>query len=418
MPYSAPRGTQDILPLETARWQWLEAKFRTHCARYGFEEIRTPIFETTELFTRSVGEETDIVAKQMYSFLSRGNDPLTLRPEGTAPVVRAVIQHHLVGQGGVQKLYYIGPIFRYERPQKGRYRQFHQLGVEAFASPGPLIDAEILGFAADFLCDIGITSAVLELNSVGCPNCRPHYRDTLRKALASSCNELCADCERRFDANPLRILDCKVERCRELSRDVPVMIDVLCTECKEHLQGVEQGLRALGVCYIINPHIVRGLDYYTRTAFEFIAEGLGAQNTVLAGGRYDGLVQELGGPATPAIGFASGIERLLISAGEYIPKNTQHGPVFIAALGEEALQESFILAQQLRRSGLPVATSYTARSLKAQMKDADRSGAWYTLIIGEEELVTREAILREMRNSTQSTVHLDALVAELLPYYH
>ena len=314
MPFAAPRGTQDILPEDVRRWQWLEETFRRLCAVYGYGEIRTPVFEATELFTRSVGEETDIVSKQMYTFKSRGGDSLTLRPEGTAPAVRAAIQHNLLGQGGVVKLYYAGPIFRYEKPQKGRYRQFHQVGVEAFGSPGPQLDAEMLAFARDLLAAVGITNVSLELNSVGCPQCRPRYRDALRNALAGARSELCPDCTRRYEANPLRILDCKVERCRELSADVPVILDVLCDDCKAHLQGVEHGLQALDVPYTINPHIVRGLDYYTRTAFEFIAGGLGAQDTVLAGGRYDGLVEELGGPPTPAIGFAAGMERLLLAA--------------------------------------------------------------------------------------------------------
>ncbi|HOF88937.1 MAG TPA: histidine--tRNA ligase, partial [Armatimonadota bacterium] len=265
MPIAAPRGTQDILPPESRRWQWLEECFRHHGALYGYREMRTPIFESTELFARGVGEETDIVAKQMYSFQSRGGDALTLRPEGTAGVVRAMIQHNLLAQGGVQKICYFGPMFRYERPQKGRYRQLHQVGVEAFGSPGPAIDAETLAFASDFLAAVGISDARLELNSVGCPACRPRYRDALRNALAGARTGLCTDCTRRYDTNPLRVLDCKVESCRTVTRDVPVILDMLCAECRDHLRGVEAGLRALGVPFVINPHIVRGLDYYTHT---------------------------------------------------------------------------------------------------------------------------------------------------------
>ena len=405
------------MPSEARRWQWLEETFRDGCARYGYGEIRTPIFETTELFTRSVGEETDIVSKQMYSFLSQGKDPLTLRPEGTAPVVRAVIQHNLLSQGGMQKLYYLGPIFRYEQPQSGRYRQFHQIGVEAFGSPGPEIDAEVLAFASDLLKMLGITTAKLELNSVGCPECRPRYRDALRNALAGARTELCPDCTRRYEINPLRILDCKVKTCRDIARDVPVILDVLCEPCKEHLQGVERGLQALNVEYVVNPHIVRGLDYYTRTAFEFIAGGLGAQNTVLAGGRYDGLVQELGGPATPAIGFAAGVERLLLSAGEALPLPEIAGPVFVATLGDAARERAFVLVQELRRAGLPAATDYAGRSLKAQMKEANRQGAWFALIIGDDELARNEATLRDMRTATQQAVKLDCLIEVLKPNY-
>ena len=413
MPFTAPRGTQDILPTETPRWQWLEARFRHACARYGYGEIRTPIFEATELFARSVGDETDIVTKQMYSFESRGGDALTLRPEGTAPTVRAVVQHHLLEQGGVRKLYYLGPIFRYERPQKGRYRQFHQLGIEAFGAAGPEIDVEVLLFGADFLAAVGIADVHLELNSVGCPECRPRYRDALQNALAGARVELCTDCQRRYDTNPLRILDCKVERCRELTRDVPAMLDTLCDACKTHLRGVEAGLQAQDVAYVINPHIVRGLDYYTRTAFEFIAGGLGAQNTVLAGGRYDGLVAELGGPATPAIGFAAGIERLLLAAGDALPRPETAGPVFIAAQGEQARRDAALLATRLRRADIPAAVDYAQRSLKAQMKEANRQAAWFTLILGDDELASGAAPVRDMRAGTQEAVALETVI----PYF-
>ncbi|MHB9130643.1 MAG: histidine--tRNA ligase [Armatimonadota bacterium] len=417
MPFTAPRGTQDILPVDARRWQWLEDTFRRFCARYGYGEIRTPIFEATELFARGVGEDTDIVSKQMYSFESRGGDALTLRPEGTAGTVRAVIQHNLLAQGGVQKLYYAGPIFRYERPQKGRYRQFHQIGVEAFGAAGPEIDAEVLTLGMDLLNALGIRNVSLELNSVGCPECRPRYRDALRNALSGARTDLCTDCQRRYEANPLRILDCKVERCRDLSSDVPVILDVLCDECKEHLRGVERGLQSLDVPYVINPHIVRGLDYYTRTAFEFIAGGLGAQNTVLAGGRYDGLVQELGGPSTPAIGFAAGIERLLLSAGEEAPVPEESGPVFIATLGDAARGRGLQLATALRRAEIPAAIDYGARSLKAQMKEANRQGAWYALILGDDELASGEATLRNMRDGSQDTVQLDQLTECMINIY-
>ncbi|OPZ82143.1 MAG: Histidine--tRNA ligase [bacterium ADurb.Bin429] len=332
-------------------------------------------------------------------------------------MVRAVIQHNLLGQGGVRKVCYFGPMFRYERPQKGRYRQLHQVGVEAFGSPGPEIDAETLAFASDFLAAVGIGDARLELNSVGCPACRPRYRDALRNALAGARTGLCADCERRYDTNPLRILDCKVETCRELTRDVPVILDVLCDECKDHLRGVETGLRALDVPFIINPHIVRGLDYYTRTAFEFIAGGLGAQNTVLAGGRYDGLVAELGGPATPAVGFAAGIERLLMAAGEAAPVPEPPGPVFIATLGEAAHAEGVRMAQALRRAGIPAAVSYETRSLKAQMKDAARQEARFTLILGEDELARGEATLRDMGAGEQTAVKITGIVMLLTQRY-
>jgi histidyl-tRNA synthetase len=413
MAFKRPKGTQDLLPADTPRWQWLEAIFRRRCALYGYREIRTPIFESTELFTRGVGEDTDIVIKQMYSFESKGRDRLTLRPEGTATTVRAVIENNLLRQGGIVKLYYLGPIFRYEQPQSGRYRQFHQVGIEAFGAPGPDIDAEILAFAAEFLRDLGIGTTTLELNSVGCPECRPRYRDALRNALSGARTALCPDCTRRYDGNPLRILDCKVETCRELASDVPVMLDVLCDACKAHLLGVEDGLRALGVEYVVNPHIVRGLDYYTRTAFEFVSGALGAQNTVLAGGRYDGLVEELGGPATPGIGFAAGIERLLMAAEDAVPLPEQPGPLFIATLGPVARRAGFMLAERLRRAGIPALTDYGERSVKAQMREANRKGAWYAVVLGENELASNEVALRDMRTSTEERLPLDRLEERL-----
>jgi histidyl-tRNA synthetase len=412
MPFSTPRGTHDILPDEARRWQWLEAKFRHACALAGFGEIHTPMFEETDLFARGVGEDTDIVTKQMYSFTSPGNDRLTLRPEGTAGVVRAAIQHNLLVPGSVEKVYYAGPIFRYERPAKGRFRQFAQLGVEVFGAPGPDVDAELLAFASDFLAEIGLTTA-LEVNSVGCLECRPRYRDTLRNALAGARTELCPDCLRRYDSNPLRILDCKVERCRELSADVPVILDVLCEPCKVHLAGVEEGLRALDVPFVVNPHIVRGLDYYTRTAFEFIGTNLGAQSTVLAGGRYDGLVEELGGPATPGIGFAAGVERLLLSVGDAAGDAEEPGVVYLAALAADARPVALQLATALRRAGVPAAFDYLGRSLKAQMREANRLGAWYVVILGGDEIARGEAALRDMRGATQSALDLDGLV----PYF-
>jgi len=417
MLFKRPKGTQDLLPADTARWQWLEEIFRRRCALYGYGEIRTPIFENTALFTRGVGEETDIVSKQMYSFESKGHDKLTLRPEGTAPTVRAVIENEILQGGGVVKLYYLGPIFRYERPQSGRYRQFHQVGIEAFGAPGPDIDAEVLSFGAEFLRELGIGNTTLELNSVGCPECRPRYRDALRNALAGARTELCPDCVRRYDANPLRILDCKVETCRELASGVPVMLDVLCEACKMHLRGVEDGLRALGVEYVVNPHIVRGLDYYTRTAFEFISGALGAQNTVLAGGRYDGLVEELGGPATPGIGFAAGIERLLMAAGNAVPMPEQPGPLFIATLGPAARRAGFALADKLRRAGVPTLTDYGERSLKAQLREANRKGAWHAVVLGENELAGGEIALRDMRAGTEDRLPLDGLEEKLHEVY-
>jgi histidyl-tRNA synthetase len=326
--------------------------------------------------------------------------------------VRALIQHNLLAQGGVTKLYYLGPIFRYERPQRGRYRQFHQVGIEAYGSPGPDIDAEVLALAADFLDAAGIPGTTLELNSVGCPACRPRYRDALRTALAGARTDLCPDCERRFETNPLRILDCKIDTCRDHTRDVPVILDVLCNECHEHLAGVVAGLKRLGVAHVINPHIVRGLDYYTRTAFEFIAGGLGAQNTVLAGGRYDGLVKELGGPATPAIGFAAGIERLLM-ATTATDAGAAPALIYLALLGDAARAEGMRLALELRRAGVSIVHDYAGRSLKAQLKEANRLGAQVVVILGDEELAQGEAVVRQMADGAQARVALPELAAYL-----
>ena len=417
MSFAAPRGTQDILPADVRRWQWLEETFRRLCARDGYQEIRTPIFESTELFSRGVGKDTDIVAKEMYSFTSRGGDALSLRPEGTASVVRAVIQHHLLAHGGIVKLYYYGPTFRYDRPQKGRYRQFHQVGIEAFGSLGPEIDAEIIAFGADLLEALGIRNATLELSSVGCPACRPRHREAMRNAFAGARAELCPDCQRRYETNPLRILDCKVERCRELTAAAPMMLDFLCDECREHLRGVEECARALGVAYTIDPKIVRGLDYYTRTAFEFISSALGAQNTVLGGGRYDGLVAELGGPPTPGIGFAAGIERLLLAAGTEASIPQPPGSVFIVTVGAAARRAGFALAARLRHAGIPATIDYPAHSVKAQMREANRRGAWFAVVLGDDELAGGTAALRDMRSGAEERMPIARLETHLRPSY-
>ncbi len=410
MPFKAPRGTQDILPDVIAKWQKLEELFSDFCKTYGYNEIRTPIFESTDLFQRGVGEETDIVSKQMYTFASRGDESLTLRPEGTAPAVRAVIQNNLVQQGRVTKLFYSGPIFRYERPQKGRYRQFHQVGAEAFGSAGPLIDAELLDFASKFLDRLGIIYK-LELNSVGCPECRPQYKKSLCDFLGDKISVLCDDCNRRFETNPLRILDCKVDSCKDAVKNVPIILDTLCNSCSTHFSELQRYLEILQVKYIINPKIVRGLDYYTKTAFEFIAEGLGAQSTVLAGGRYDGLVQELGGQNVPAIGFAAGIERLIDSSAENALEIKKNKVIYFAAIGEAAKNAILPVVQQLRSSGLAVEMDYENRSLKAQMRDANRCNASTVVIIGDNELKENSAVIRNMTDSTQQIISFDEIIS-------
>lgn len=412
MSFKAPRGTQDILPGVTDKWQKLEQIFSDFCKKYGYNEIRTPIFESTDLFQRGVGEETDIVSKQMYSFESRGGEGLTLRPEGTAPTVRAVIQNNLISQGGITKLYYMGPIFRYERPQKGRYRQFHQVGAEAFGSVGPLIDAELLEFASKFLDKMGIKYK-LELNSVGCSECRPVYRAKLRDFLMSKLPDLCDDCTRRYETNPLRILDCKVTTCINSVKDAPLITDTLCNDCSEHFSGLKQYLSVLNVKYIINPKIVRGLDYYTKTAFEFIAEGLGSQSTVLAGGRYDGLVKELGGQNVPAIGFAAGIERLIDSASENALNIDNSKILYFAAIGENAKLIALPVIQKLRMNGIRVECNYDNKSLKSQLRDANKLNAYKVVIIGDNEINDGVAVIRNMNDSTQETVALDDIFINL-----
>jgi len=410
MRFTSPRGTQDILPSDSERFSAIEDIFRQTVKLYGYKEIRTPIFESTELFARGVGGDTDIVSKQMYSFTTRGGDDITLRPEGTAGAVRAVIQNNLAVNNALCKIYYMGPIFRYERPQKGRYRQFTQLGIEVFGSDSSLIDAETLALADNFLRALGITDASLELNSIGCDVCRPNYRTLLQEFLADKRSELCADCNLRYDTNPLRILDCKIERCKELSSNAPVMLDTLCDDCKTHFDEVKVQLDNLGVAYKVNPYIVRGLDYYTKTAFEFIASsGLGSQSTVLAGGRYDKLVHELGGEMTPAIGFAAGLERLSLSSGDALAV-AEEVPVFVAALGKEAVIAANILTDKLRKNGIYAVCGYTERGLKGQMKEANKLNSSLVIILGEDELKNNSCVLKNMVDSTQETVSLNDII--------
>ena len=406
MAYKAPRGTHDILPEESAVWQALERSFRDICRRYGYEEIRTPVFEETELFARAVGEQTDIVSKEMYTFTDRGGRSVTLRPEGTAPVVRAYVEHKLYGQPGTCKVYYIAPIFRYDRPQKGRYRQHHQVGVEAIGAPGPDVDAEVICLARDMLDAAGISESRLEINSIGCPDCRPPYLSALREWLRPVLDQLCDLCKARYEGNTLRILDDKNPQCQELTRDAPSMLDHLCDACREHFQGLRSLLDELGIEYAINARIVRGLDYYTRTAFEVIQPGLGAQNALLGGGRYDSLVEELGGPPTPGVGFGCGVERLVLSIRGTKPAAAEGRSVYLAILAEQGAAAGLRLLKELRSAGMTAHTDYLHRSLKAQMKEADRLGCSHVLILGDEELSSGEVTLRDMRTGDQRRVPL------------
>jgi histidyl-tRNA synthetase len=406
--YKAPRGTQDVLPEVSWRWQRVEAAFRDICRRYGYREIRTPIFEDTDLFVRGVGDGTELVSKQMYTFPDRSGRSLTLRAEGTAPVVRSVLEHNLAAQGQLQKLYYIAPIFRYERPQAGRYRQHTQLGVEAIGAPGPDIDAEIIALFQDFLDAIGLEGAVAHLSSIGCPECRPTFQQALRKFFEPVIAEMCDFCQARYETNPLRILDCKAPRDVELREGAPSALDHLCDDCRQHFAGVRAHLDTLQVPYEVDPTIVRGLDYYTRTAFEVVHPSLGAKDVIMGGGRYDGLAEMLGGPPTPGIGFGSGLERLLLVLEQAGGTGSQpvRDPldVYVAAASLEARQPAFLLAGELRRAGVSAEVDYTKRSLKAQMKEAARLGARLVALLGEDELKAEAVTVRDMESGEQLSI--------------
>jgi len=408
----ALKGFKDILPSEVEIWQHIEAVARDIFARFGFSEIKVPILEKTELFVRSIGEATDIVEKEMYTFADRNGAMVTMRPEGTASVLRAFVEHGLHVSKPLQKLFTIGPMFRHERPQKGRLRQFHQLSVEALGSDHPRLDAEMMAMAWLALKELGL-KAGLEINSLGCPACRPLYKEKLVAFLNQFKGQVCEDCERRRDTNPLRVLDCKSDHCRAKYVDAPSILDSLCDDCRSHFDSVRQGLELLGVPYAVNPFMVRGLDYYTRTTFELVTDALGAQSAVGAGGRYDGLVEQLGGPKLPGIGFAMGMERLVLllqqSGGEVPAAGTD---LFIAALGDTAAQKAFQLLQQIRMRGRKAAMDLEGRSLKSQMKQAAKAGARHTLILGEDEMARGEGVLRNMADGSQATIALGGEVAD------
>jgi histidyl-tRNA synthetase len=405
-----------VLPGDAREWQFAEARFREVCRRYGYEEVRTPAFEHTELFVRSVGEETDIVRKEMYTFEDRSGRSLTLRAEGTAPTVRAYIEHTLGGRdSGLVKVYYIAPIFRYDRPQKGRYRQHHQCGMEAIGSRDPALDAEIIDVALAWWRELGIGGCRVLLNSVGCEQCRPAYREKLRAAIAPLLPQLCADCRRRYETNILRVLDCKEEQCRRATADVPLMLDHLCGECAEHFAGVREALEAMGVQYEISPRIVRGLDYYTKTAFEVAHDALGAQDVLGGGGRYDGLAEELGGKPAPGVGAGLGLERALLvreTLGLRVAGDEQGG-CFVAALGAAARRKGLGLLTMLRQAGVRADIDHADRSLKAQLRYADAHGYPYVAILGEDELARGVVSLRHMDTGEQREVAVADLVKQV-----
>ncbi len=411
MIYQKPYGTNDITPEEARGWHFMEDTFMELCHRYCYGEIRTPIFEDTDLFIRSVGEGTDIVSKEMYTFEDRGGRSLTLRAEGTAPAIRAYLENHLMEQDPerVVKLFYIAPIFRYDRPQAGRYRQHTQFGVEAIGTENPAVDAEVIHLAMTFFRSVGVEEVTLKLNSVGCPNCAPGYIETLKEAVSDRLSEMCEDCQRRYDENPLRMLDCKEEGCQEILADAPRMIDVLCDDCAEHFEQVREYLDELGIAYELDPDIVRGLDYYTRTAFEFIAPGLGAQSSIGGGGRYDGLIEEMGGEPTPAVGLGIGAERVMLVREELglTEEPTPRRGSYIITLGDEAWAEGVRVLAKLRKTGLRVDIDYRRRSLRAQMREADRERFANALIIGKNELNEGVIAVRDMESGDQEDVPFD-----------
>ncbi len=409
----AVRGFKDILPGESEKWAYLENLARKFFLSYGFREIRLPILEKTELFARSLGEATDIVEKEMYTFIDRQKESLTLRPEATAGICRAVIENGLYAQGKILKLFTIGPMFRHERPQRGRLRQFHQLNAEVFGSNAPGTDAELIALALDILDAGGARGLRLEINSLGCPVCRPAFREALKKFLTGLREKLCEDCQRRVERNPLRVLDCKRQECQSLYVDAPKLEDFLCPACKEHYLSVLKDLETLNITYVKNPRLVRGLDYYVRTTFEIKAPDLGAQDTVAAGGRYDGLVKALGGPDIPGVGFAIGLERFLLIA-ELPDDLSPPLDLFVAALGEEARRLVLPLVRNLRRHGLMVDLDHEGRSLKAQLKQANRLRARFALIIGEKELQEGKVLLRDMTTGAQEPLAQAELESALL----
>ncbi|CAH2212633.1 histidine--tRNA ligase [Tepidibacter aestuarii] len=411
MPIKAPRGTKDILPKDSYKWTYVENLFREVCSLFGYNEIRTPVFESTDLFKRGVGETTDIVQKEMYSFQDNGGRDITLKPEGTAGAVRAFIENKLYADAQPSKLFYITPCFRYERPQAGRMRQFHQFGIEAFGSESASIDAEVMALAIEFFKRVGLEKLELRINSVGCPKCRNEYNTKLRAYLKEKIDTLCNTCQTRYEKNPLRILDCKNEDCQNEIKDAPLMIDNICDDCKDHFEKVKVYLDSMGINYVVDPKIVRGLDYYTKTAFEIISQDIGAQSTVCGGGRYDGLVEQLEGPKTPGIGFGMGIERLLLTLENNnieIPKE-EGIDIFVVTIGEKAEVESFKIIKSLRANNISCDKDHVGKSVKAQFKYSDKINAKYTIVLGDDEIEKDLATLKNMQTSEQTEIKLSEI---------
>lgn len=413
---SIPKGTKDVLPSEAYKWHFIENTARKIAALYNLKEIRTPVFEHTELFLRGVGDTTDIVNKEMYTFLDKGERSITLKPEGTAGVVRSFIENGLASGVLPLKMYYITPVFRYERPQAGRLREHHQFGVEIFGGKGPETDAEVILLARDYIAALGVEGVELNLNSIGCKHCRPKFNEALKEYLRPHLPEMCDTCRSRFDKNPLRILDCKEEACAKINENAPRTEDFLCDECREHFEKLKEILDACGVKYKLNPKLVRGLDYYSKTVFEFVSTSIGAQGTVLGGGRYDTLIENLGGPQTPAVGFGSGIERIMLvleNTGKTIPQEAPLG-VYVAGLDDEGRKAAFALCDALRKAGVSAEFDHASRSVKAQFKYAGKAGARYVVVIGSNELASGEYTVKNMADSTSETVRAEDVVSCLI----
>lgn len=408
----APRGTKDVLPSESYKWHYLERIIREITELFGYKEVRTPVFEHTELFVRGVGDTTDIVQKEMYTFLDKGNRSITLKPEGTAGVVRAYIEHGLHNLAQPIKMYYITPVFRYENPQAGRLRQHHQFGVEVFGAKEASIDGEIIALAMELFHRLGLKELELNINSIGCPNCRPRYHEVLKKYLEDHLDELCQTCNTRYEKNPLRILDCKNKECGVIVKDAPIILDYLCQECSTHFEELQSFLSAANIDFKVNPMIVRGLDYYTKTVFEIISNQIGAQGTVCGGGRYDGLVKECGGPDTPGAGFGLGLERLLLaleSQNLEIPQQEARD-VYIVTIGQQARHKAFELLQVMRSNNIMADMDHVGRSVKAQFKYADKANVSWVCILGEEELQNNQIKVRSMKDGSEELVSQDKVI--------
>lgn len=409
----AIKGTKDVLPKDVHKNQYIEATALDIASKFGYKEIRTPVFEHTELFQRGVGDTTDVVQKEMYTFDDKGGRSITLRPEGTSGAVRSYLENGLCNEALPQKVCYLTSCYRYEKPQAGRLREFHQFGVECFGSASPLADAEIIALAKSLFDTLGVKDLSLEINSIGCPTCRAEYHKALKEYFSSRKDELCDTCKSRLDRNPMRILDCKSPICHEIAEGAPVVIDYLCDECKEHFENVQKYLKAQNIEYTINPQIVRGLDYYTKTVFEFVSNSIGAQGTVCGGGRYDGLVEELGGQHTPSLGCAIGIERLMLlmeAQGCEFPE-AEKPDLFIVALGEKATLKAVEIAKDMREEGFSALLDLNQRSVRAQMKYADKLGAKFNVVIGDNEVEAKTAKLKNMQTGEETEINLDIFVS-------